>query len=245
MDPTQLKELEQNLAIHNSLADQETKKRSLQYLDAFSLRQDVLPCCKSILQNNENYLVLLFAIQTVNNYMRNHWMGIDVKVRTDISVFLCLYISNLPFLSVYSSIIEQFIHQFLLFRAPALLKKSYTQATNKEYISVIRVACKLDATLQKMFWSTDLEPISPSDMEPFFAEGIDKAIVGIEILLAQLEQVSIRDAKLFTASEHRRVQIKYNISSLFRNAQLAHGYLTRFVKGEFSSTSRFYSQLLL
>ena len=88
MDPTQLQELEQHLAVHYSPADPETKKRSLQYLDAFSLRPDVLPCCKSILQTSENYLVLLFAIQTVNNYMRNHWMGIDVTVRTDTSMIL-------------------------------------------------------------------------------------------------------------------------------------------------------------
>ena len=122
-----------------------------------------------------------------------------------------------------------------------MITAAFSNPSASSSLHVVRTACSLYTLLQKMFWSAELEPVDSSSMSPFFEGDIANAIAGIELILAQMEHVTVRDGKLFTPTEHRHIQIKYNSKILLANVTIAHNYLTKFVNGGFSDLPGLFS----
>ena len=84
---TDIAELEQQISIHFSpTSPPDAKFAALQYLDAFSLRDDALTICQSVLMNSENSFAQLFALQTIKTIIRNHWLALEQSTREQVSL---------------------------------------------------------------------------------------------------------------------------------------------------------------
>lgn len=93
MDSAQLAEFERNINNHYSAVDQQTKEASLKYLDAFSVRQDIIQKCQEILTVSKNEYALIYAIKTLGNAIKNRWMVIDQETKSSASLNLNIFIS--------------------------------------------------------------------------------------------------------------------------------------------------------
>lgn len=93
----------------------------------------------------------------------------------------------------------------------------------------------LYARILKMTWVHEKEPVTSNEFAQFFEGDISKNVVGIEMLIELLREVSLHNTDIYSYPAHRRVHAQFSKEPLLSCVKVALQFITDFSQGKFNT----------